>query len=150
MSHELVIVQTSDDWEAYHRIRRTVLFEARGRFGLYDTKHADEFRPNHFPLLLKWNARGVATTRLDVREHGLAITRLVAVEGTEQRKGHGRALITLAETFARDKGVTKLTVNSAPDAVEFYQRVGFVRETWDESERIGWNADAVQMTKVLA
>jgi N-acetylglutamate synthase-like GNAT family acetyltransferase len=150
MSYELAIVARAEDWEAYHSIRRVELFEARGRIGVYDPDRADERAPNHFPLLLKWNGMAIATTRLDLRESGLAIVRLVAVVKAEQRKGHGRALAARTEAFARDRGVTKLLVNAAATAVGFYERIGFVREGWDAAELVGWNADSVQMAKMLA
>jgi GNAT superfamily N-acetyltransferase len=150
MSYELAVVSLPEDWQAYHSIRRVALFEARGRLGVYDAGHPDDRAPNHFPLLLKWNGRGIATTRLDVRAPGLAIVRLVAVVKAEQRKGHGRVLAVRTEAFARDRGVVKLLMNAAADAVGFYQRIGFVPETWDTAELIGWNADSVQMAKSLA
>jgi GNAT superfamily N-acetyltransferase len=150
MGYELAVVTRPDDWETYHSIRRVVLFEARGRIGVYDPDRADERAPDHFPLLLKWNGCGIATTRLDVRESGQAIVRLVAVVRSEQRKGHGRALAARTEAFARDCGVNKLLVNAAADAVGFYERIGFVREPWNAAELVGWNADSVQMAKTLA
>lgn len=149
MSHTLEVVTTPDDWAAYHAIRRVELFEARGLIGVYDADHPDERAPDHFPLLLKWNGRPIATTRLDFRD-GLAVVRLVAVARSEQRKGHGRALAALTAAFARERGVARLLVNAAAEAVGFYERVGFVRETWDAAELVGMNARSVQMTKPLA
>ena len=149
MSYELVVVTRPDDWEAYHAIRRVELFEARGRIGVYDADHPDDRAPNHFPLLLKWNGRGIATTRLDVRASGLAVVRLVAVVKAEQRKGHGRVLAARTEAFARDRGAIKLLVNAVADAVGFYERIGFVHEPWDAAELVGWNADSAQMAKTL-
>ena len=149
MGYELSVVVTEEDWSAYHAIRRAELFEARGRMGVYDPNHPDERRPNHFPLLLKRGGRGLATTRLDVRDDGIAIVRLVAVVRSEQHKGHGRALAMRTEAFARARGVRKLMVNAAATAVGFYERIGFVRETWDPAELVGPNADSVQMAKSL-
>ena len=51
MTYSLVHVNEKQDCESYHGIRRAVLFEARGIHG-YDAKHADEYLPNHHPLLL--------------------------------------------------------------------------------------------------
>lgn len=53
MTYELVKVSTPKEWEAYHRIRREELFEARGLVGVYDADRADEHKPEHTPLLLK-------------------------------------------------------------------------------------------------
>ncbi len=87
-----MLVVDPQDWETYHRIRCAELFEARGRIGVYDPDRPEERAANHFPLLLKWNGRGIGTTRLDLRDHGLAVVRLVAITKAEQRKGHGRVL----------------------------------------------------------
>jgi N-acetylglutamate synthase-like GNAT family acetyltransferase len=132
VSYELVVVTMPDEWERYHFIRRTELFEARGRVGVYDAAHPDEFIPNHFPLLLKWDGWGLGTTRLDVRGGGVAIVRLVAIAGPEQGKGHGRVLADRTEAFARQKGINKLLVNAAANAAGFYRRLGFVRNPGTE------------------
>jgi N-acetylglutamate synthase-like GNAT family acetyltransferase len=147
--YELVAVDSPDDWATYHRIRREELFEARGRYGIYDSNRTDERLHNHFPLLLKYDGTAVATVRLDVHEGNIAVVRLVAVTRSEQSKGHGRILGKCIEEFARRKGVRKLVVNAAPDAVGYYQRLGFSRETWDGAELKGVLADAVQMAKRL-
>lgn len=147
--YQLTVVENSDDWSAYHRIRREELFEARGRYGIYDSTHPDESLQNHFPLVLKYNGRAVATVRLDLREGDTAVLRLVAVTRSEQAKGHGRTLGKYIEAFARKKGVRKLVVNSAPDAVGYYERLGFSPRIWDVAELKGWLADAIQMTKEL-
>ena len=148
MSHDLVIVATPADWDAYHHIRRTELFEARGRSN-YDANHPDEFAIGHFPLLLKWQGRGIGTTRFDLLADGIAAIRLVAILRAEQGKGHGRVLSRRTEDFARGRNVTKLVVNAAPLAVGFYERMGFVREAWDPAELTGIAEDCVQMTKAL-
>ena len=43
----------------------------------------------------------------------------------------------------------RFLVHAASTAVGFYERIGFVRESWDPSELVGWNTDSVQMTKSL-
>jgi N-acetylglutamate synthase-like GNAT family acetyltransferase len=149
MGYNLIIVRAPEEWDVYHCIRRMELFGARGRIGIYDSNHPDEYLLNHFPLLLQWEGQGIGTTRLDVRDGGLAVVRLVAITKTLQRKGHGRVLAGCVEAFAREKQVSKLLVNAASDAVGFYERIGFVRESWDPTELVGWNVDSIQMAKSL-
>jgi RimJ/RimL family protein N-acetyltransferase len=55
--YELREVQTGADWTAYHRIRRTVLFEARERFGIYDENNPDDRTEGNLPLLLAFRGR---------------------------------------------------------------------------------------------
>jgi hypothetical protein len=37
--HRLSHPSTPDEWNAYHSIRKKVLFENRGRFGIYEENH---------------------------------------------------------------------------------------------------------------
>jgi N-acetylglutamate synthase-like GNAT family acetyltransferase len=147
--YELAVVNSVDDWDAYHDIRKAELFDARGSGVTYDPDHPDESLPDNFPLLLKWKDVGIGTTRLDLRPDGAAVIRLVAVSRAEQRKGHGWILNDKVEAFARTKGVSRLLVNAAPEAVEFYERLGFHREAWSPAELTGIASECIQMTKFI-
>jgi ribosomal protein S18 acetylase RimI-like enzyme len=114
---ELVRVVIPEHWDAYHRIRREVLFESRGRHGVYDRDHPDEFAQQNHPLLLIAAERPIGTARLDCDPNGRGTVRLVAVAGKDQRRGHGRTMMSLLELYAVKQGCTVLEVNSAPDAV---------------------------------
>jgi hypothetical protein len=59
VNYRLVDVENEADWQAYHGIRRKVLWEARGRSN-YDDRQPDEYRSNHYPLLLKLGERNIA------------------------------------------------------------------------------------------
>ena len=122
---ELLRVEQPAHWSAFHRIRREVLFEARGRIGVYVSDHPDDLDPNNHPLLLLEQGRPRATTRVDLLGEHRAGIRLVAVEQENQRRGLGRSLMMLTEQYAMERGVLVLELNSAPDAVMFYQRLGW-------------------------
>ena len=146
--YELVsALENTADWDTYHRIRREELFEARGHVGVYDPNRPEEKFPNHIPLLLKFENRGIGTTRLDVRADGTAIVRLVAITSAEQGKGHGAELARQVENLARLKGALKLLVNAAPEALGYYERLGYVRDDWDAGELTGHAANSIQMSK---
>lgn len=145
---ELVRVSTPEDWEQYHNIREKVLFENKNR--PYDRMHVDEHLPNNTPFLLKKDGLGIATTRLDLRpDTQAAIIRLVAVVESEQRKGYGRTLQEKIEEYAHSQGVKRLLVNAAPDAIGFYEKIGFVPESWDPEELTGISKDSVQLSKAI-
>ncbi len=113
------------DLTAYHFIRRSVLFEARGRAG-YDENYPDEMNAANIRLLLLCEERAVCAFRLDRTATGTGIIRLMAVIQGEQKKGHGRAALARLGDFARTLRLRAIEVNSARDAVEFYRRCGFV------------------------
>jgi N-acetylglutamate synthase-like GNAT family acetyltransferase len=149
MSYALIEVRTPEDWAAFHDIRRTELFEARGRYGVYDDKHPDDVADCAHPFLLKHNGRPLGTTRLDVRGDGTGIFRLVAITADAQGQGHGRVLSEMVEAKARSFGIGTLYVNAADTAVGFYEKTGWTHFLWDEAELVGIASTCVQMRKLL-
>ncbi|HXI88311.1 MAG TPA: GNAT family N-acetyltransferase [Parvularculaceae bacterium] len=149
MSYSLVKVATESEWKDYHALRRKILWEAKGRSG-YDENYPDEFVPANHPLLLKLDGRSIGTTRLDDFGDGKAVVRLVTVATDEQRRGHGRVLSALVEEYAQRLGISTLLVNAAPDAVGYYEKMGWERYAWDPRELVGIAADCTQMRKALA
>ena len=105
--------------------------------------------PANTPLLLKHDGRPVGTIRLDDLGDGTGVVRLVAVVQDVQGRGHGRAMSQLWDERARAKGLRTLYVNAAPEAVGFYEKMGWERHVWDAAELVGIAADCVQMRKRL-
>jgi GNAT superfamily N-acetyltransferase len=110
-----------EEWRTYHTIRRRVLFESRGLFGIYDENHPDTFVPDNHPLLLFHRGEAIGAIRVDVDDQ-LAIFRQIAVREDIQRRGHGRVMLSLAEGFAQEKRCRLVRIYSAPDAAGFYAR----------------------------
>src|SRR5258705_7852145 len=106
--YELRNVTSPADRLTYHRIRRTVLFEARGRFGIYDQDHPDEHRENNYPLLLMFCGNSVGTARLDCPPGQAGIIRLLAIDQAHQGRGHGRAMVSLIVEMGRNLGLPAL------------------------------------------
>lgn len=149
MSYELIEVSTPEDWAAFHDIRRIELFEAKGRFGIYDDRHPDDAADFAHPYLLKQDGRPLGTTRLDVRGDGTGIFRLVAITADAQGQGHGRVLSEMVEAKARSFGIGTLYVNAAESAVGYYEKTGWTRFLWDQAELVGIASTCVQMRKLL-
>ena len=149
MTSELRELATPEDWEAMHRIRLQVLFtEARHPDLVYDRAHPHDTDPAHAKFLLVRGGEPIGTTRLDPRGDG-GIVRLVAIVPRLQRQGHGSTLETMLADYATARGMRRLWVNSAPDAVGFYERRGWIRKVWDEAELAGVAQGCVQMTRPL-
>lgn len=118
-------VTTDSDWASYHRIRRTVLFEERGLLEYYDPNHPDEYVDGFHPLLLFHQGTAIGTVRFDEQPEGFGIVRLVAIDTPVQGQGHGTKLMALIEDMARSKNMPFLELNSAHDAVPFYERLSY-------------------------
>lgn len=133
--------ETPEDWEAYHHIRQEVLLEARKDA----MEEADEHAPGHHPMLLWLDRKPVGSIRIDIDSAGRAGLRMVAVDPDLQKRGCGRALLCLAEDFARRQGCTRAVLYATPDAVGFYAKAGYQEEDWDDVYISG----IVQMAKPL-
>jgi GNAT superfamily N-acetyltransferase len=101
-----------------------VLWEARGRFGVYDDTHPDEYKDGHFPKLLFVEGNPIGVIRIDIAKP-VAWFRRVAIRESLQRQGHGSELMRLAERFATRHGVTRIQSDVDQDAIPFYERFGF-------------------------
>jgi GNAT superfamily N-acetyltransferase len=144
--HALVSPADDDEWRAYHDIRREVLFEARGQFGVYDANRPDDRAVGNHARLLLHRGDAVGVIRIDISGDD-AIFRRVAIRQPVQRLGHGRALLSLAQEFAAAHGCRRLTSHVAPDAVPFYEKCGFSVE--DELPTGSVSQGSVFMTKRL-
>ncbi len=143
MTYELISPSCPAEWAVYHDIRRVVLFENRGRVGVYDPQHPDEFKPNHFPKLLLFDKISVGVVRIDIDDE-IARFRRVAIAGDQQRRGHGRKLLSLAEAFSIKHHARRVEASVAADAIEFYRRCGY------QALRVLDAVGSVRMTKDLA
>jgi GNAT superfamily N-acetyltransferase len=138
--YTLITPAGEDAWRAYHDIRRIVLFEARGQFGVYDPDMPDDSLPDNHAKLLLYRDDPIGVVRIDI-DGTRALLRRVAIREDAQRRGHGRALISMVEEFALAHGCRRLTSHVGVGAVGFYQKCGF---TVDEP-----GSDSVVMSKTI-
>ena len=139
--YRLQLPQSPDEWEIYHRIRRDVLLEAQK----YAVELKDELAPGNHPRLLWLDGKPIGSIRIDVVAPGHAALRLVAIDPALQRRGHGAALLHLAEDFARDLACDKTVVYATPEAAGFYGKAGYTEDDWDDA----YVGGIVQMVKPL-
>ena len=86
----------------------------------------------------------IGVIRIDI-DGSVAWFRRVAVREELQRAGHGRALLGLAEAFARGEGCYEVCSNVAADAVGFYEACGYLRDSTKAAA-----SEVVPMQKRLA
>lgn len=121
---------SKSDWSMFHRIRKSVLWDARGLEG-YDPEHPDDRNPNNHPFLLWFEGEPVGVIRVDVAlPYG--ILRRVAIAEAVQRRGHGTQMVRLAEEFARSAGCTIVASHVDREAIGFYERLGYASTRADD------------------
>ncbi|MEM7792142.1 MAG: GNAT family N-acetyltransferase [Verrucomicrobiota bacterium] len=136
--------ETEAEWIAYHKIRRSILWEARGIFGVYSPAHPDEYEEENFPKLLIKDSEPVGVIRidLDTSTHSAGFRRVAIIE-EKQRKGLGSALMQLSEEFALTHGCDFFHANVSIDAIGFYEKIGYKLDPTHPSN----NPNGPRMTK---
>lgn len=122
---ELVDPTTEAEWSAYHDIRRRVLFEDRGRFGVYDETHPDEYSKGNHPKIAKIGGQTIGVIRIDIAADA-AHFRRVAIDTPYQRNGYGTQMLLLAEKFVSDNGLRIIYSSVDRAAVPFYKKCGYL------------------------
>lgn len=146
MIHSLKKVETAQDWENLHRIRKSVLFTGEILPQNYDENHPQDRAENNSPILFVFDNETIGVARLDQRD-ATGIIRLVAITKEWQSQGKGRILQELLEEKARQLGIKTLCVNAANAAIGFYEKTGWIYNVWDKSELLDMAGSAVQMQK---
>lgn len=149
MPYDLHQLSSPEDWEAMHAIRLQVLFTPERHPGIvYDRAHPHDTNPAHAKFLLTLDGEPIGTARLDPRGEG-GVVRLVGIVPNRQRQGHGAVLEGMVADYARTRGMTRLWVNAARDAVGFYEKRGWSPFVWGEEELATFARNCVQMVKPL-
>ncbi len=92
----------------------------------------ERLQNNHFVLVAETQGRIVGAIEVRNCDH----ISLLFVEGELQRKGIGNGLWrrALVSCLANRPEVAKITVNSSPNAVEAYQKLGFQLDGLEQTE----------------
>jgi N-acetylglutamate synthase-like GNAT family acetyltransferase len=141
--YELRRPQTQEEWREFHSIRRKVLFENRGKGDSYLDNHPDDFKSGNHPLILIHKGHVIGVCRLDEAETELWLRR-VAIREELQRLGHGRVFLRLVEHFAVQLGGKGIRTNAAIEAIGFYERCNYCRDSGRDSP-----PNSVSMVKFL-
>ena len=138
-------VERLTDWHAYHNIRRTELFDAHWPGVAYDTNHPDEHEPSNLPHVLELDEAIIGTIRIDLMGAERAAFRLIAIRRPLQNRGHGSALLRLAEAFVAELGCAQVAINALAAALPFFHRNGYAPVDWHDIEQP--HADTMRVGK---
>ena len=82
------------------------------------------------------NSKVVGTLLLRKFNNTTLQMRQVAVDESLRNKNIGRKLISFAESFAKDKGFTKIILNARKTAIPFYERISY-KKIGEEFTEVG-------------
>lgn len=113
------------NWETYHAIRRSLLWDGGKRYD-YRSDHPDDTAAGNFTMLFLVADEPVGVVRIDVRNKKKeAVFRQLAIAPSHQRKGYGTLFMKAAEDFARGKNCETFIASITPDVMPFYLDLGY-------------------------
>jgi len=129
-------VKSAADWSAYHAIRRDAIFAPLLPGQAYDESDPDEHKPGNLPHVLLCDGDVVGTVRIDLIDDMQAGLRLIGIRQDLQRRGHGAALLALAERAAHAFGRTDIVINAHPTSLKFYLANGYAEGDWRDASPV--------------
>jgi isoleucyl-tRNA synthetase/GNAT superfamily N-acetyltransferase len=127
---QMKAVETDHEWEKYHEILKTEIFERYHPDTEYNTLHPDLKNPRNHPQVILVDGKIIGAMRLDELKDKTLALRSFAIGEDFQKKGYGEGTIRLVEKFAHEKGRDRIVLNAQPAATTFYEKCGFNKDFW--------------------
>lgn len=142
------MIKCTHTWEYdhYHRIRRTVIFEPMGV--LYDPHHPTITGANHHHFLLLKGITPVGVAHLEMLTAKTYALRPFAVDIPYQTKGMGSYFLPYIEKWINRQGAHTVKLHANPRAINFYTRLGYSPMPFVEKEK-PLSLDTIDMGKYL-
>lgn len=96
-------------------------------FGIPVQYEIDEKEPFEYIVAFD-EEHPIATCRIHIAEEGYAKIERVVTLKKYRGTGVGRAIITEAENWIKEKGIHKIVITSRDEAVGFYEKLGYTAD----------------------
>jgi GrpB-like predicted nucleotidyltransferase (UPF0157 family) len=107
----IVFPSTSKEWDAYHRIKKTQIFDLICRD--YDSKHPSLTADNHFHFVLYKGIQIVSIAHVEFLNDHEATLRSIAADEGYKNQGLGETLMRLIKKWAQQQKVTTFRTQEA-------------------------------------
>ncbi len=134
--NEIIIKEVFFNTEEYKselEIRDKVL---RKPLGMHISDDDLEIEINDYHICALINSKVVGTLLLRKISNTTFQMKQVAVDESLRNKNIGRNLISFAESFAKDKGFTKIILNARKTAISFYEKINY-KKIGEEFTEVG-------------
>ena len=114
--------QHYEEWEEYHRIKIEQIF---ARLNIeYDKNHPSIILDNNYHFVLYRGTEIVTVAHVEFLDE-LAALRGLATDEPYKKKGYGSHMMNLIEKWVKSQGKSIIKLHAAPEAEQFYRRLGY-------------------------
>jgi GrpB-like predicted nucleotidyltransferase (UPF0157 family) len=145
--HRFLKVTHGQEWEDYHRIRKTEIFDPMGV--VYDPDHPSmtSSSAHHFILCHGMDARTVA--HVELLNESDAVIQSIATDGPFQGQGYETEMMFLLEKWLKSLGVNSIHAESRQSSLGFYLKNGYTNMPFDIPENHESDSHDVPVGKVI-
>lgn len=141
----VVRVLLDNELAAYHRIRRTQIFDKLPNI-IYDPNHSTMYDGNHYHYILTRGIVPVSIAQIEMLDAKTVALRSLATDEQYKNMRYGSYLLSLMEGWVKQQGVTKILMHAAPRAEAFYRKRDYVDMGFND---VGINSKSVDLGKLL-
>lgn len=123
----------TEEYKSELELRDKVL---RKPLGMHISDDNLEIEINDYHICALVNSKVVGTPLLRKISNTTFQMKQVAVDESLRNKNIGRNLISFAESFAKDKGFTKIILNARKTAIPFYENINY-KKIGEEFTEVG-------------
>lgn len=125
------------EWDAAKNLRQRYFFD---KVPISDPYEWTFNHPDHVHFILYQGVEIIGYAHIQLWPESRAAIRIIVVEETHRTQGFGRQFLEWIETWLKCKGHQSIHTESSPDAVQFYEHLGYTAMPFDDPD--GYEGDS--------
>jgi len=120
-----------DEWEAAKELRNRYFFD---KIKISDPYEWTFEHQDHVHFVLYKGTEIIGYAHIQLWPHSRAAIRIIVIEQEHQHHGFGKQFLSWIETWLKSQRYQSLHTQASPDALRFYQQLGYSRMPFDDPD----------------
>lgn len=134
------------EWDAAKSFRQRYFFD---KVPIADPYEWTFNHPDHAHFILYRGVEIIGYAHIQLWPESRAATRIIVLEKTERNQGFGRQFLEWIEIWLKGQGCQSIHTESSPNAVKFYEHLGYTVMPFDDPDGYEGNSSDTPMGKLL-
>ncbi|MES2345405.1 MAG: bifunctional GrpB family protein/GNAT family N-acetyltransferase [Chlamydiota bacterium] len=135
-----------DEWDTAKKLRQRYFFD---KVPITDPYEWTFSHKDHVHFILCRGVEMIGYAHIQLWPESRAAIRIIVVEETERHQGYGKQFLEWIETWLKWSGYHSLHTESSPDALSFYERLGYKAMPFNDPDGYKGDPRDIPMGKVL-
>lgn len=141
-----VVCTHHSEWEAAKSFRQRYFFD---KVPIADPYKWTFDHPDHAHFILYRGVEIIGYAHIQLWPESRAAIRIIVLEEIERNQGFGRQFLEWIEAWLKSKGYQSIHAESSPNAVKFYEHLGYTAMPFDDPDGYEGDPSDTPMGKLL-